>query len=93
MLICIYMYELLHFLNFRHGLTVHINVYFASFMNKHNIFEYIYLYCIRFFKYLSLYIYIFNFMFKFSIIFMCIQLFFSLLGYAAYLTRNISLYK
>jgi hypothetical protein len=33
------MYELLHFLNFRHGLMVHINAYFACFINKHNIFE------------------------------------------------------
>jgi hypothetical protein len=35
----------------------------------------------------------FNLMFKFSITVVCIQFFFSVLGYAAYLTRNISSYK
>jgi branched-subunit amino acid ABC-type transport system permease component len=39
-------YELLHSLNFGHGLMVHINAYFACFMNKHHIFEDLYLYCI-----------------------------------------------
>jgi hypothetical protein len=37
-----YMYELLHFLNFGHGLMLHMNAYFACFMNKHHIFEDIY---------------------------------------------------
>jgi hypothetical protein len=43
MLIWIYRYESLHFLNFRHGLTVHISAYFASCMNKHYILEDLYL--------------------------------------------------
>jgi hypothetical protein len=37
------MYALLHFLNFRHGLIVHIKAHFARFMNKRNIFEDLYL--------------------------------------------------
>jgi hypothetical protein len=43
------MYELLNFLNFRHGLMIHKNAYFACFMNKHNIFEGIYFCCIFYF--------------------------------------------
>jgi hypothetical protein len=35
----------------------------------------------------------FNFMFNFSIIVVCIQFFFSVLGYLAYLTRNILSWK
>jgi hypothetical protein len=85
------MYELLLFLNCRHGLMVHINTYFACFMNKHNILMISMLH-IFFLKCSSLYIF-FNFMFKFSIIVVCIQFFLSVLGYAAYLTRNISSYK
>jgi hypothetical protein len=63
-------------------------------MNKHNIFEDLYLCCI-FFKNIYHYLlaYIFNVMYKFSVIVMLIQFFFSILGYAAYLTRNIFSYK
>jgi hypothetical protein len=38
-------HELLHFLNFRHGLMEHINAYFACLINEHNIFEDLYLCC------------------------------------------------
>jgi hypothetical protein len=51
------MYELLHFLNFRHGLMVHINAYFACFMNRHIIFEDLYLCCI--FSFWNIYHYIY----------------------------------
>jgi hypothetical protein len=40
--VVIYMDELLDFLNFTHGLMLHINAYFACFMNNH-IFEDLYL--------------------------------------------------
>jgi hypothetical protein len=40
------MYELLHSLNFSQGLMVHINAHFAFFMEKHNIYEDLYLCCI-----------------------------------------------
>jgi hypothetical protein len=55
-----YMYELLHFLNFTHGLMVHVNAYFVCFMDKHNIFEDLYL-CRMFFK---MFIYFLKFTFS-----------------------------
>jgi hypothetical protein len=86
------MYELLQFLNFRHGLMLNINAYFACIMNKHSIFKD--LYVAHFFFVIMFHHHIFfYFMFKFSIIVMCIQFFFSVLGNTAYLTRNISSYK
>jgi hypothetical protein len=36
----------IYFLNYGHGLMVHISAYFACFTNKHNIFEDLYLFCI-----------------------------------------------
>jgi uncharacterized membrane protein len=72
---------------------LHINAYFVGFMNKNNIVEGPYLCCIFSFWNVYHYAYIYIFMFKFSVIVMCIQFYFSVLGYAAYLTRNISSYK
>jgi hypothetical protein len=39
------MYELVHFLNSRLVLMVHMNAYFACFMNNYNILEDLYLCC------------------------------------------------
>jgi hypothetical protein len=54
------MYELLHLLNFRHGLMMHINAYFACFMNN-IIFSKIYIYAVYFLFKMFIIIYIFIF--------------------------------